>query len=168
MAPAGTGKAGPPWRTFALLTALAAVAATAWLVANAYLKARHEPDLRAMLIPNSGLPRTDAAWQAQADSLAARYPRDPRLRLYRGVTMLEAQDSAGAERELRAGLADAETLKELLPPQVETLLRTNLAIALDDIGKRAEARAAADPVCRLDTPENRPTRTRLKRIGVCD
>jgi hypothetical protein len=48
------------------------------------------------------------------------------------------------------------------------LLRTNLAIALNDNRQKAEAKAVAEPVCRLDTAENRPTRTRLKRIGVCD
>src|SRR5262249_22301134 len=108
------------------MAGLAAVVATAWLAANAFLKARHELDLRGMLMPNSQLPRTDAEWKAQAESLAARYPHDPRLRLFRGVTMLEAGDFAGAERELRTGLADAVVMKDLLPPQVETLVRTNL------------------------------------------
>jgi hypothetical protein len=150
------------------MAALAAVVVTAWLAANAFLKARHERDLRGMLMPNSQLPRTDAEWKAQVESLAARYPHDPRPRLFRGVTMLEAEDFAGAERELRTGLADAVVLKDLLPPQVETLVRTNLAIALSDTKQTAEAKTVAAPVCRLDTAENRSMRTRLKRIGVCD
>jgi rhomboid protease GluP len=150
------------------MTALAAVVVTTWLAANAFVKARHELDLRGMLMPNSQLPRTDAEWKAQVESLAARYPHDPRLRLFRGAAMLEAGEFASAERELRAGLANAETFKDLLPPRVEMLLRTNLAIALDDNRQKAEAKAVAEPVCRLDTAENRPTRTRLKRIGVCD
>jgi rhomboid protease GluP len=150
------------------MAALAAVVVTTWLAANAFLRARHELDLRGMLMPNSQLPRTDAEWKAQVESLATRYPHDPRLRLFRGAAMLEAGDFPGAERELRAGLADAETFKDLLPPRVEMLLRTNLAIALNDNRQKAEAKSVAEPVCRLDTAENRPTRTRLKRIGVCD
>jgi rhomboid protease GluP len=150
------------------MAGLAAVVLTPWLAANAFLKTRHELGLRGMLMPNSQLPRTDAEWKAQVESLAARYPHDPRPRLFRGISMLEARDSAGAERELRAALADAETLKDLLTPQLEALVRTNLAIALNDAGKKAEAKEAAEPVCRLDTAENRSMRTRLKRIGVCD
>jgi rhomboid protease GluP len=147
---------------------LAAAFVTPWMAANSFLKTRHELELRAMLIPNSELPRTDADMKKQVESLAGRYPHDPRPRLFRGITMLDAGDSAGAERELRAGLADAEIFKDLLPPRVETLVRTNLAIALNDTQKKAEAKAIAAPVCRVDTAENRPTRTRLKRIGVCD
>jgi Flp pilus assembly protein TadD len=121
-----------------------------------------------MLVPNSQLPRTDAEWKAQVESLATRYPHDPRPRLFRGVTMVEAGDFAGAESELRTGLADAVAMKDVLPPQVEMLLRTNLAIALSNTRQAAEAKTVAAPVCRLDTAENRSMRTRLKRIGVCD
>jgi rhomboid protease GluP len=157
------------WLAGAIATAaLAAVVVAAWLAANAFLKARHELDLRAMLMPNSQLPRTDADWKAQVESLATRYPHDPRPRLFRGVTMLEAGDFAGAERELRTGLADAVVMKDVLPPQVETLVRTNLAIALSNTKQTAEAKTVAAPVCALDTAENRSMRTRLKRIGVCD
>jgi rhomboid protease GluP len=150
------------------MAALAAVVVTAWLAANAFLKARHELELRGMLMPNSQLPRTDADWKAQVESLTTRYPHDPRPRLFRGVTMLEAGDFAGAERELRTGLADAVVMKGVLPPQVETLVRTNLAIALSNTKQSAEAKTVAAPVCALDTAENRSMRTRLKRIGVCD
>jgi hypothetical protein len=150
------------------MAALAAVVATTWLAANAFLKARHQQDLRGMLMPNSQLPRTDVEWKAQVESLATRYPHDPRPRLFRGVTMLEAGDFSGAERELRAGLGDAVVMKDLLPPQVETLVRTNLATTLSNTKQTAEAKEVAAPVCRLDTAENRSMRTRLKRIGVCD
>jgi rhomboid protease GluP len=150
------------------MAALAAVVVTTWLAANAFLKARHELDLRAMLMPNSQLPRTDAEWKAQVESLATRYPRDPRPRLFRGVTMVEAGDFAGAERELRTGLADAMAMKDVLPPQVEALMRTNLAIALSNAKQTAEAKTIAAPVCGLDTADNRSMRIRLKRIGVCD
>jgi rhomboid protease GluP len=147
---------------------LVAAVITAGKVADSFRRTQHQIELQAMLIPNSELPHSDEQMKAKAESLAARYPRDPRLRLFRGAAMLDARDSAGAERELRAGLDDAETFKDLLPPRVEALLRTNLAIALDDNRKKTEAKAIADPVCRVDTAENRPTRMRLKSMGLCD
>jgi rhomboid protease GluP len=146
---------------------LAAALVTPWMAAQSFLKVRRELEMRAMLMPNSQLPRTDAEWKAQVESLATRYPHDPRPRLFRGVSMLETGDFAGAERELRAGLADAVAVKDLLP-QAETLMRTNLAIALSSGKQPAEARTVAGPVCALDTAENRSMRTRLKRIGACD
>jgi rhomboid protease GluP len=150
------------------LGGLIAAVATVGKVTGSFQKMQHEIGLRAMLIPNSELPRTDGQMKAQAESLAVRYPRDPRLRLFRGAALLDAGDLPDAERELRAGLADAETLRNLLPPLVEALLRTNLAIILNEDQQKAEAKAIAGPVCRLDAAENRPNRTRLKRIGLCD
>jgi rhomboid protease GluP len=150
------------------VTGLVAAVVTVGKVTESFFKARHDVELQATLIPNSELPRTDEQWKAKMDALGTRYPHDPRPRLVRGITMLDARDSAGAERELRTGLADWEALKELLPPRVEALLRTNLAIALDDNRQKPEAKAVATPVCRLDTAENRPTRMRLKSMGLCD
>jgi rhomboid protease GluP len=147
---------------------LAATLVTAVMVANSVIKIRHDVDLRATLIPNGQLPRTDAEMKSQSESLAARYPHDPRPRLFRGMAMLDAGDSAGAERELRAGLTDAEAMKNLLPPRVEALLRTNLAMALYGNRQTAEARTIAAPVCQLDTAESRPMRSPLKSIGICD
>jgi rhomboid protease GluP len=147
---------------------LAAAVVTAGKVGSAVIKERRTVALRAMLTPNSQLPRTDAEWKAQLESLASRYPHDPRPRLFRGITLLDMGEFAGAERELRASLADAAAVKDLLPPQVETMVRTNLAIALHNTQQAAEAKVVAAPVCQLDTAENKSMRTRLKRIGVCD
>lgn len=151
------------------MASLAAALVTPWMIVKtSFLKTRHEQDLRAMLIPNSEFPRTDAEMKAKADSLAARYPRDPRLRLFRGMALLDAGDLVGAERELSAGLADAETMRSVLLPQTEELLRTNLALTLDGEGRKAEARAIAAPVCKLDTAGSQSMRTALKGIGACD
>lgn len=147
---------------------LVAAVVTAGKVADSFRKTRRQIELQAMLIPNSDLPRSDEQMKAKAESLAARYPRDPRLRLFRGAAMLDARDSSSAERELRAGLDDMEMFRGMLPPRLEMLLRTNLATALDDNRKKTEAKAVADPVCRLDTAENRPLRMRMKSLGLCD
>jgi rhomboid protease GluP len=147
---------------------LITAAVSAWNVHGSFVKAQHEMELQAMLIPDSQFPRTDAEWKAQVDNLAARYPHDPRPRLYRGITLLDAGDLAGAERELRDGLGDAQTFKDVLPPQVEALLRTNLASTLNANRQTAEAKSIAEPVCRPDRAETRSLRSRLRRLGLCE
>lgn len=142
------------------LAAFAAAAASAW-------KVGHNVALQAALVPDAEFPRSDADWKAKAKDLTAHYPHDPRVRLFNGIARLDADDRDGAERELRTGLADAVALKGVLRPQVEALLRTNLATAiLPD--KPAEALVVAEPVCRTDTEETRGLRSRLKRSGLCD
>jgi rhomboid protease GluP len=147
---------------------MVAVMVTAWKVHGSFVKAQRDVELQAMLIPASQFPNSEADWKAHIDDLAARYPHDPRPRLFRGITLLDAGDLAGAERELRAGLDDAQTFKDLLPPQVEALLRTNLATTLNAARQTAEAKAVAEPVCRRETAETRSLRSRLKRLGLCD
>jgi rhomboid protease GluP len=146
---------------------LVATVMTVGKVQGSYLRTQHEIALLATLIPNSQLPRTDEEWKSRADVLALSYSHDPRLRLFRGATKLDKGDWTGAEQELRVGLADMESAKELLPARLEALLRTNLAIALSH-GKKTEARAVAEPVCRLDSADMRPARMRLKSLGLCD
>jgi rhomboid protease GluP len=147
---------------------LVAAMVAAWNVHGSFVKAQHDMELQAMLVPDSEFPRSDAEWKAQVDKLAARYPHDPRPRLYRGITLLEAGDLAGAERELRAGLGDAQTFKDVLPPQVEALLRTNLATTLNANRQTAEAKAIAQPICQPDRAELRSLSSRLRRLGLCD
>ncbi|MBO0751144.1 MAG: rhomboid family intramembrane serine protease [Bradyrhizobiaceae bacterium] len=145
-----------------------AVMVTAWKVHGSFTKARRDLELQAMLIPDNQFPRSDADWKAKVDELVARYPHDPRPRLFRGITLLDAGDLVGAERELRAGLDDVPTFQDVLPPQVEALLRTNLASALSAEQNTTEAKAIAEPVCRRDTAETRSLRSRLRRLGLCD
>jgi rhomboid protease GluP len=148
---------------------LAAALATPWQAATSFLKARHEQEMRAMLIPNSELPRTDADMKGRAEALISRYPHDPRPRLFRGMALLDASDLAGAERELRQSLADAELMKDLLQPRTEETIRANLALVLYGDRRTAEARSVAAPVCGLgDTAYSKPVRAPLKNIGICE
>ncbi len=161
----------PRLRRLAAAVALAGLAAASvapWKAATSFLKARHEQDMRAMLIPNSELPRTDADMKKRAESLASRYPHDPRPRLFRGMALLDASDLSGAERELRQGLADAELLKDFLLPQTEEMIRANLAIVLYGNRQTAEAKTVAAPVCRLGSADSKPMRVPLKNIGICE
>jgi rhomboid protease GluP len=150
---------------------LAALVVTVAKVDGSYRRTQHEIAAAATLIPDSRMPATDELWTARVDVLAAEFPHDPRLRLFRGATKLDRRDAAGAEKELRGALADLDEVKDVLRPRVEAVLRrelrTNLAIALSDAGKD-EARAAAEPVCRLDAMDSRSARMRLKSLGLCD
>jgi hypothetical protein len=99
----------------------------------------------------------------------ARYPHDPRARLYRGSALLDARDFASAERELRAGLAEQEILKTtLVPARTDALLRTNLSIALYGSNQMAEAKTVAQPLCQASSAETATLRETLKRIRVCN
>jgi rhomboid protease GluP len=149
------------------LTGLAAAGVTAWKVEESFRTAPQETAVP-MLIPDSQFPRTEADWKTRVDALVARYPDDPRPRLYRGIARIEAGDFAGAETELRRGMAGWERFKDVLPQQVGMLLRTNLADALNGNRKTAEARTVAGPVCRVDSANTRSLRTRLRNLGLCD
>jgi rhomboid protease GluP len=151
------------------IAGLAAASVTPWKAAMSFLKTRHERDMRAMLIPSSELPRTDADMKKQAESLISHYPHDPRPRLSRGMALLDASDLAGAERELRQSLADAELLRSFLLPRTEEMIRANLAIVLYGNRQTAEAKAIAAPVCRLgSTAYSKPVRVPLQSIGICE
>lgn len=143
------------------LAGLAAAAVSGWRI-------EQNRQLQALLVPDNEFPSTDADWKAQAPTLTARFPHDPRVRLFNGIALLESRNGAeAAERELRAGLADAVAMRGVLRPQVEALLRTNLATALLP-AKPDEARTVAEPVCRSDAAETRTLRSRLKRAGACE
>jgi rhomboid protease GluP len=147
---------------------LAAAVLTLSLVVKSVARGRHEQEMRALHMPNNQLPRTEAEMKSQMESLSERYPRDPRLRLSRGTAMLNTGDLSGAERELRAGLADAEIMTSVLPAQVEATLRTNLATALHRTRQDTMAKVVAGPVCGRELAESAPLRARLKSLGICE
>ena len=91
------------------------------------------------------VPITDVGQSYQAPKLVARYPRDPRARLFQGVAFISTGDLAGAERELRAGLAETYILKTALKPAVDMQLRANLALVLLRSRRADEARSLARP-----------------------
>jgi len=143
------------------LGALAAAGVTTWKIAR-------RVHLQTLLIPQNQFPGSDAEWKAKGAGLAARYPHDPRLRLVSGMTLLDANNNAAAARELRAGLEDAVTMKGIVNPRVEMLLRTYLATAVVETNP-TEALVVAAPVCRLeDTPDTADQRMQVERLGLCE
>ncbi len=152
----------PRWR-------VAAVAALAGLVAFAYpvlpaIRGYPVAVLGAALIPQAQLPQSDAAAKVQSTELVARYPRDPRGHLMRARILLETQDVAGAERELRAGLVEEDLWRTLFSPDLAVALRTTLALVLAS-DRIEEAKAVARPVC--DAVQSGPSRDALDKLKLC-
>jgi rhomboid protease GluP len=98
------------------------------------------------LIPADKYPNTIVDIRVQARALAARYPRDPRPHMMLAGQLLDANDRAGAEREARAGLAEENIWRAILPPGVSFALRTFLSISIVDT-HRDEAVTIARPAC---------------------
>lgn len=120
--------------------------------------------LGAMMIPKDQMPKSDEEVKSRSADLVAHYPRDPRAHLFRAATLLSTQDSVGAERELRAGLDDRESLGQF-SPELELRLRTTLALVLSDKGQLTEAKTTALPVC---TSTATSMRDALNKAQLCE
>jgi hypothetical protein len=156
-------QAHPGLRGIALAVALIGLAAFAYSAIPA-IRAYPAAMLSTALIPPTQVPQSDAAARAQSADLAARYPRDPRARLMHAHTLLAARDTAGAERELRAGLAEEETWRSLFKPELAAALRATLAFVLAK-DRIDEAKAVARPVCESVT--SGPSRDMLDKLKLC-
>lgn len=119
-----------------------------------------------MLIPSDQLPKSNLDAKSRSSDLVARYPRDPRSRLYQATALLDKQDLAGAARELRTGLAEDQMLRTKFAPSLEARMRTMLALVLLDKGELGNAKQAARPVC--STPVTDSLREALMQARLCD
>jgi rhomboid protease GluP len=149
------GAALPPFRRVAACVATLGVvvaAASTAAVAHGYPKYR----ILVSLIPREQIPHTAEEIGARADTLLARYPLDPRSRMYHGIALAAAKDYEGAERETRSALRQAEELRFVfVGPEFADSIRLLLAAILQEAGKQAEAREAARPLCQA-APGNHP------------
>ena len=151
----------PGWR--ALLTGLCVAAVLTFGWAGGAI-AQGDPSIT--LIPESEVPRgpprdTEDALARSAE-LVRKYPRDPRARLDRAAALLITTDLIGAERELRAGLAEEKTLARL-NPAVSSMLRATLAKTLLLQSRQDEATAMARPLCDSETR----FRIEVAKVGLC-
>jgi rhomboid protease GluP len=121
------------------------------------------------LAPPNEIPSSDAKASAAAPELARKYPHDPVVRLLRAIAFLDQHDASDAEEQIRAGLAEKETLAIEYPSEVRQHLETVLAMTLAVEGKRESARVAAAPICALATSDvfMRKARFFLKEHGAC-
>lgn len=122
--------------------------------------------LVARLIPPDQMPRSEAEAQSRAPEMAQRYPHDPRPRMALARRLLDARDLQGAERELRAGLAEEEMLRHFFRPELTHQFKALLALTLADSGRRDEARDVARSVCIGLAPE--PIRRMLAAAKLCE
>jgi rhomboid protease GluP len=152
----------PPYRKLAWVLAAAGLAGALYSgvqIAKGYAQFDLEPNL----IPAAQLPQDMAAAKAKSANLVASYPRDPRSHMYRALALMDAGESAGAEREWKAALAEGEMLHVFFKPELEEFIRANWAAALKENGKEAEAREAAKPVCATKGE----IRDELAKEGLC-
>jgi len=119
------------------------------------------------LIPDAELPHGQAEIDARGAGLSLRYPRDPRGHFYRAIGDLKIQDTAGAEGELRAALAQGDVLDNDMPPNLRYAIAGTLAATLHDEGRDDEARQFAGPVCATVDPGLAKLRAALVKGRVC-
>jgi len=136
----------PPHRKTALLVAVLGLCG-AIFAASQVAATYSSQSLAVFIIPDARLPKGMDEIRTRSAELLAEFPRDPRSHIYRAVTLQGDNDNAGAEREWRAALADREMLRTFFKPELEHLIRVNLALLLKDSGRRAEAAEMASPVC---------------------
>lgn len=128
----------------------------------------HTHTLDTLLIPSEQLPKSSAEARTKAADLVARYPRDPRARLYQASGLIDRNDLPGAERELRTGLAEKEILATKFKPELEARMTGMLALVLNDRNQLTEARAVAQPVCAMTTAALAPMRDLLVKAQLCE
>jgi rhomboid protease GluP len=128
----------------------------------------HTDTLDTLLIPNEQLPKSSTEAKMKTADLIARYPRDPRARLYQAVELIEHNDLQGAERELRRGLAEKEILTTKFEPDLEARMKGMLALVLNDRNQRTEATALAQPACGMTTENIAPIRELLIKAQLCE
>jgi rhomboid protease GluP len=100
-----------------------------------------------VLIPQEEMPTSAADRQARGAGLAEQYPDDPRSHFYLAEALAASKDEAGAERELRVALDDAQRHSVMFRPQLEFAIRSALAGFLAEQGRQDEAKDIAHPVC---------------------
>jgi rhomboid protease GluP len=153
----------PRWRGVAAAVALAGLVAFAYPVLPT-IRGYPVAVLRAELIPETQIPQSDELAKARSAELVERYPRDPRGRMIRAGVLLAAKDAAGAERELRAGLAEEQLWRTLFMPDLAMALRTSLALVLAQ-DRIDEAKAVARPVC--EAVQSGQWRNTLDNLKLC-
>ena len=82
------------------------------------------------IVPEGEAPKNTNEWRARSVALIAKYPRDPRPRYFRAIDLIDRNDMAGAERELRTGLAEVELWRKAINPEFELHMKAALAVVM--------------------------------------
>jgi rhomboid protease GluP len=134
--------------------AIAVAGLVAFLVAGAFVQRSFAfYELTAALVPQSAMPTTDEAARQQSADLVARYPRDPRAHYLHAMTLLRSNDAPGAEKALRATLAEEVLWRRAITgSDMAERARGMLALLLVDRGHRDEALEFAKGACGPNAP----------------
>lgn len=121
---------------------------------------------RGIFVPDGTIPKDVDAAKASVETWGKDHPRDPRVRLFRALVLVDKDDLPAAERQLRDGLADGAALRRLSTDgRLEVALRGELVAILLDQGRRPEAEREAAPVCARGPNGQVPDI--LRDFGVC-
>ena len=155
-------RAGPGLAT----AALAAFVVAIFGVVRSYPALAASANLKAdeLLVPDGLIPSGSRRAESTVEVWGKDYPRDPRVHLYRGLARLDG-DPAGAEKELRAGLAEQAILHKFFDHRLEVILRSALCSSLVEQDRRAEAVREAQPVCRDGADGGVPDM--LQHLALC-
>ncbi len=122
-------------------------------------------NLQRLLIPANEIPKGFGTTIVKAPDLVKKYPRDPRARLYQAIALVQANDLAGAEKEMRIGLSEQDILRVLLTPASKTHFESYLALILFDEHRKDEAIEYAKAGCNSTSASLHPS---LVKLGLCE
>jgi rhomboid protease GluP len=165
--PEGATRPGLPGLASAVSAVGAAIVALSFvLVARAYpVHAAYDDGL----IPEAEMPASQSEYVARSADLVARYPRDPRAQLFRGLAFLEQNDLSDAEEHLRAAVSAPPDTMALMPSEIGDIAHFLLAVVLVGEGRVPEAKAIPASACTF--AESREDLSKgleiLHRAGVC-
>jgi rhomboid protease GluP len=128
----------------------------------------HTHALDSRLIPDELLPKSGTEVAEKAANLVARYPHDPRARMFKAGALMELNDLPGAERELRKGLAEEEILATKFEPGLQARMKAMLALVLGQLNRPVEAKALAQPICGMTTEALAGIRNLLVKAHLCE
>jgi len=118
------------------------------------------------LVDDAQIPKDSTVARNEVDTWGSGHPRDPRVRFFRALRLLDEGNTVAAEVELRGALGEREILTQAFGnKKLETGIRSVLCELLLVQGKRDEARHEAQPVCKA---ENGSVPEELQKLGVCD
>jgi len=144
-------------------------------VLSLYLVKQHYPTHRStaafssiadLLVDDSAIPSDGSLAVKEVDRWGKDHPRDPRVRFFRALSLLDEKNEVGAQKELTAALAEHEILDRAFPDhKLEAGIRALLSELLLQQGNRDEARRAAQPACSVSDSS---ASKRLHELHLCD
>jgi rhomboid protease GluP len=124
--------------------------------------------LKRLLIPAAEIPTDTAAIYAKSAALLEKYPRDPRAREFAAMSLVKWGDLAGAEQQMRIGLAEEDIMRMMLVPTAKSYFQSYLALILYDENRKDEAKEFARAACQSTSPVLASRREKLIKLALCE